>query len=61
MAKFRFNEGENFPENCKAFLEAIKADDPETAAILNHSWKVLVAIVREGGEKAGRRWKRANA
>ena len=48
MAEFRFDEGKRFPENCEAFLESIKAEDPEMAAILLDNWDSLVAIVREG-------------
>ena len=32
MPDFRFDEGKTFAQNCEAFLEAIKADDPEMAA-----------------------------
>ena len=48
MAEFRFDEGKRFAENCEAFLEAIKTDDPEMAVILLDNWDALVAIVREG-------------
>lgn len=48
MTHFRFAEGKNFEQNCEAFLEAIKADDPEMAAILHDNWDVLVAVVRAG-------------
>ena len=48
MVEFRFDEGKRFAENCEAFLEAIKAEDPEIAAILLDNWDSLVAIVREG-------------
>ncbi len=48
MAGFRFDEGKSFTQNCEAFLEAIKADDPEMAAILHDNWDKLVAVVREG-------------
>ena len=48
MAGFRFDESNRFAVNCEAFLEAIKADDPEMAAILLDNWDALVAVVREG-------------
>ena len=48
MAEIRFDEGKRFAENCEAFLEAIKTDDPEMAVILLDNWDALVAIVREG-------------
>lgn len=47
MADFRFDDSKGFEENCATFLEAIKADDPEMAAILRDNWDALVAIVRE--------------
>ena len=46
MADFRFDDRKNFEENCEVFLEAIKADDPEMAAILRDNWNTLVSIVR---------------
>ena len=48
MADFRFDEGKRFAENCEAFLEAIKADNPEMAAILRDNWDTLVKVVIEG-------------
>lgn len=48
MPDFRFDDSKSFEENCEAFLEAIKADDPEMAAILRDNWNALVSIVREG-------------
>ena len=48
MADFRFDDGKSFAQNCEAFLEATKADDPEMAAILRDNWDALVAVVREG-------------
>ena len=48
IAPLRFEEGKIFAQNCEAFLEAIKADDPEMAAILRDNWDALVAVVREG-------------
>lgn len=45
---FRFDDGKNHSANCKAFLEATKAEDPEMAAILRANWDALIAIVREG-------------
>lgn len=48
MADFSFDESKNFAENCDAFLEALKGDDPEMAAILSDNWEALVAIVCEG-------------
>ena len=48
MADFRFDEGKNFAQNCEAFLESIKVDDPEMAAILRDNWDALVAVVRAG-------------
>ena len=50
MPDFRFDDSKSFEENCEAFLEAIKADDPEMAAILRDNWNALVSIVR-GGER----------
>lgn len=49
MADFRFDEGKRFAKNCEAFLEAIKVDNPEMAAILSDNWDTLLAVVREGG------------
>ncbi len=48
MADFRFDESKSFERNCETFLEAIKADDPEMAAILHDNWDALVAVVRAG-------------
>ena len=48
MADIRFDEGKRFAENCEAFLEAIKADNPEMATILRDNWDALVAGVQEG-------------
>ena len=48
MVAFRFDEGKRFAENCDAFLEAMKADNPEMAVILRDNWDALVAVVREG-------------
>ena len=48
MADIRFDEGKRFAENCEAFLEAIKADNPEMATILRDNWDALVAVVQEG-------------
>ncbi len=47
MADFRFDDNKSFDENCEAFLEVIKADDAEMAAILRNNWNALVSIVRE--------------
>ena len=47
MAAFRFEEGKSFAENCEAFLETLKSDDPEMAAILADNWGALVTIIRE--------------
>jgi hypothetical protein len=47
-AIFRFDEGKSFAENCEAFLETLKSNDPEMAAILCDNWDALVAVVREG-------------
>ena len=33
-ADFHFDESKRFAENCEAFLETLKTDDPEMAAIL---------------------------
>ena len=48
MVGFRFDEGKRFSTNCEAFLEAIKTDNPEMAAILLDNWDALVAVVRDG-------------
>ncbi len=48
MADFYFDDDKSFAENCKAFLEAIKADNPHMAAILQDNWDALVAVVRTG-------------
>ncbi len=48
MADFRFDEGKSFAEYCEVFLETLKSDDPEMAAILADNWDALVAIVRAG-------------
>ena len=48
MVGFRFDEGKRFAKNCEAFLEAIKVDNPEMAAILLDNWDALVAVVRDG-------------
>ena len=48
MPNFRFDDNKSFDENCEAFLEVIKADDAEMAAILRNNWNALVPIVREG-------------
>lgn len=48
MADFRFDESKSFAENCEAFLEVLKSDDPEMAAILRDNWDALVAVVHEG-------------
>jgi len=48
MADFRFDESKSFKENCKVFLETLKSEDAEMAAILADNWDALVAIVREG-------------
>lgn len=54
MPDFRFNDTKNFEDNCDAFLETVKANDPQMADILSNYWKLLVTIVREGerGSKA---------
>ena len=49
MTNFHFDEHKSFAENCEAFLNAIKADDPEMAAILRDNWDALSTIVQEGG------------
>ena len=46
-ADFHFDESKRFAENCEAFLETLKTDDPEMAAILRDNWDALVAVVRE--------------
>ena len=43
-----FDDSKSFAENCQAFLEAVKSDDPEMATILRDNWETLVAVVREG-------------
>ena len=48
MADFRFYESKSFAENSEAFLEVLKSDDPEMAAILRDNWDALVAVVHEG-------------
>ena len=48
MADFGFGEDKDFEQNCEAFLEAIKADDPEMAAILRDNWDALVSVVHAG-------------
>ena len=48
MPDFRFDDSKSFAENCEAFLEAIKADDPKMAAILRDNWDALVTVVQEG-------------
>ena len=48
MAGFRFDEGKRFAENCEAFLDAIKVEDPEMADILLDNWDALIAVVRDG-------------
>ena len=48
MADFRFDESKSFAENCEAFLEVLKSDDPEMAAIMRDNWDDLVAVVHEG-------------
>ena len=48
MPNFHFNDDKGFSENCEVFFEAIKASDPEMAAVLRDNWDALVAIVREG-------------
>ncbi len=45
---FRFNETNNFADNCEAFLTWIETVDPEMASILRHNWASLIAIVNEG-------------
>ena len=47
-ARIRFDEGQSLAKNCEAFLEAIKVDGPEMAAILREIWDALVEIVRDG-------------
>lgn len=47
MTDFYFDEHQSFADNCKAFLEAIKTDDPEMAAILRDNWDALGAILQE--------------
>ena len=65
MAEFRFDDSKSFAENYKAFLEAVKADDPEMAVILHDNLDKLVAVVREGeGFESARRiqrWGRSGA
>ena len=48
MADFYFDGNKSSAENCKAFLEAIKVDNPHMAAILQDNWDALVAVVRKG-------------
>ena len=48
MPSFRFDKNKSFKENCDAFLEAIKTDDAEMAAILRDNWNALVPVVQEG-------------
>ena len=48
MADFYFDGNKSAAENCKAFLEAIKTDNPHMAAILQDNWDALVAVIRKG-------------
>ncbi|MDE0685858.1 MAG: hypothetical protein OXI63_23250 [Candidatus Poribacteria bacterium] len=48
MTDFYFDGNKNSSENFKAFLEVIKAEDPQMAAILQDNWDALVAVVRKG-------------
>ena len=47
MTDFRFDESKSFAENCEAFLEVLKSENAEMAAILRDNWDALVAVVRE--------------
>lgn len=47
MTNFHFDEHKSFVENCEAFLEAIKIDDPEMATILRDNWHALGTLIRE--------------
>ena len=48
MLGYLFDDSKSFSENCQAFLETVKSDDPEMAAILRDNWDALGAVVREG-------------
>ncbi len=52
---FRLDDDKNYKENCKAFLDAVKVNDPEMAAILRDNWDALVAVVQEGERDSGAR------
>jgi hypothetical protein len=45
---FRFNENKAFADNCRTFLEKLRSDDAEMAAILLDNWDLLATVVREG-------------
>ena len=55
MQAFQFDESKTFTENCRNFIDALRSDDPEMAAILEENWSGLMNIVSEGERDAGAR------